>query len=88
MIVQTKTSSLEIAFSRHKIQTPYMYLYLYNERDPQEYCTMTLKSTRFGVLYNERDPQESWMDTAVLSTCPLHTNSGCGEERRIFIGPW
>ena len=24
----------------------------------------------------------------VLSTCPLHTNSGCGKERRIFIGPW
>ena len=22
------------------------------------------------------------------STCPLHTNSGCGEERRILIGPW
>ena len=24
----------------------------------------------------------------VLSTCPLHTNSGCGKERRIIIGPW
>ena len=24
---------------------------------------------------------------AVHSTCPLHTNSGCGEERRILIGP-
>ena len=23
----------------------------------------------------------------VLSTCPLHTNSGCGKERRILIGP-
>ena len=22
------------------------------------------------------------------STCPLHTNSGCGKERRILIGPW
>ena len=22
-----------------------------------------------------------------LSTCPLHTNSGCGKERRILIGP-
>ena len=22
----------------------------------------------------------------VLSTCPLHTNSGCGKERRIIIG--
>ena len=26
--------------------------------------------------------------TLVLSTCPLHTNSGCGKERRISIGPW
>ncbi|CAN0212227.1 unnamed protein product, partial [Ascophyllum nodosum] len=24
----------------------------------------------------------------VLSTCPLHTNSGCGKERRILIGTW
>ena len=24
----------------------------------------------------------------ILSTCPLHTNSGCGKERRILIGPW
>ena len=24
----------------------------------------------------------------VLSTCLLHTNSGCGNERRILIGPW
>ena len=23
-----------------------------------------------------------------FSTCPLHTNSGCGKERRILIGPW
>ena len=26
--------------------------------------------------------------TPVLSTCPLHTNSGCGKERRILIDPW
>ena len=26
--------------------------------------------------------------TPVLSTCPLHTNSGCGKERRIIIDPW
>ena len=26
--------------------------------------------------------------TPVLSTCPLHTNSGCGKERRILFGPW
>ena len=23
-----------------------------------------------------------------LSTCPLPTNSGCGKERQILIGPW
>ena len=23
-----------------------------------------------------------------FSTRPLHTNSGCGKERRILIGPW
>ena len=24
----------------------------------------------------------------VLSTCPLHTISGCGKKRRILTGPW
>ena len=24
----------------------------------------------------------------VLSTCPLHTNSGCRKERSILFGPW
>ena len=24
----------------------------------------------------------------VISTCPLHTISGCGKERKISIGPW
>ena len=24
----------------------------------------------------------------VFSTCPSHTNSGCGKERRISFGPW
>ena len=24
----------------------------------------------------------------VLSTCPLHTNGGCGKEGRILIAPW
>ena len=25
---------------------------------------------------------------SILSTCPLHTNSGCGKERRMLVGPW
>ena len=35
--------------------------------------------TWFPVIHN---------NMPVLSTCPLHTNSGCGKERRILIGPW
>ena len=31
---------------------------------------------------------QCWVFTPVLSTCPLHTNSGCGKERRILVGPW
>ena len=26
--------------------------------------------------------------TYIHTTCPLHTFSGCGKERRILIGPW
>ena len=32
--------------------------------------------------------QHAFTQPPVLSTCPLHTNSGCGKERRILIGPW
>ena len=28
------------------------------------------------------------LDINGLSTCSLHTNNGCGKERRILIGPW
>ena len=31
---------------------------------------------------------QRWVFTPVLSTCPLHTNSGCGKEWRILVGPW
>ena len=34
----------------------------------------------FFILYGALPP--------VLSKCPFHTNSGCGKERRILIGPW
>ena len=33
-------------------------------------------------------PEEKHLTTPVFSTCPLHTNSGYGKERRILIGPW
>ena len=36
-----------------------------------------------GISYNRLQSKPP-----VLSTCPLHTNSGCGKERRILIGPW
>ena len=44
-------------------------------------------------IREEKDKGESGHTThythaGILSTCPLHTNSGCGKERRILIGPW
>ena len=35
--------------------------------------------------YNHRTTESAG---SILSTCPLHTNSGFGKERRILIGPW
>ena len=43
-------------------------------------------------MYNTRQEKEEvvvnyyHISYSVLSTCPLHANSGCGEERRILIG--
>ena len=39
--------------------------------------------TKEGVGSEERIPM---LYSPVLSTCPLHTNSGCGKERRLLIG--
>ena len=52
------------------------------EGTPQEFFSFTLYNCRCLVncFLNSLPP--------VLSTCPLHTNSGCGKERRISIGPW
>ena len=36
------------------------------------------------------DHEQIWplYESAGISRCPLHTNSGCGKERRILIDPW
>ena len=45
--------------------------------------------TKIGAVSNEfRNPLLLSTTPPVLSTCPLHTNSGCVKERRILIGPW
>ena len=33
-------------------------------------------------------PNRPGIVTLLLSTCPLHTNSGWGKERRLLICPW
>ena len=42
-------------------------------------------STRYFNLPQKKGAQRS---SRPPSTCPLHTNSGCGKESRILIGPW
>ena len=51
----------------------------------------SLRNASNTVSRNTALPSESTPSVGpppVLSTCPLHTNSGCGKERRILIGPW
>ena len=47
----------------------------------------------FGfIIYDPSQKRVKIMDNQVCThsplTCPLHTNSGCGKERRMLIGPW
>ena len=50
--------------------------------------TPLLLPTVFAVNFLTRKLYNT-IQSPVLSTCPLHTNSGgCGKERRISIGPW
>ena len=41
---------------------------------------MKLTTDTVEIIYQVMDTKHT-----VLSTCPLHTNSGCGKERRILI---
>ena len=42
-----------------------------------------------AMIVPKRTNQRYTAGTPVLSACPsLHTDSGCGKERRILIGPW
>ena len=54
-----------------------------------------------GWYVHKADIQNKWNDNSstcfccpclminvLVLSCPLHTNSGCGKERRILIGPW
>ena len=42
----------------------------------------------YHIHSNEEIRPIGYIASPVLSTCPLHTNSGCGKERRMLIGPW
>ena len=48
-----------------------------DEQDWEPYAVDTYSAISYDHTYNR----------LILSTCPLHTNSGCGKERRILIGP-
>ena len=45
-----------------------------------EHILMKLTTDTVEIIYQVMDTKHT-----VLSTCPLHTNSGCGKERRILI---
>ena len=68
-------------FSQEAVKwaTDYEYSCVYEIRTGALSCLIT--------FFCGRGPRLNW-PTPVLSTRPLHTNSGCGKERRILIGPW
>ena len=49
-------------------------------------------ASQLVVVKIDRDGNFEWRNevthSPVLSTCLLHTYSGCGKERRIVIGLW
>ena len=51
-----------------------------------EYLHVT-RYTKYERIFDSFEIQVD-VQPPVLSTCPLHTKSGCGKERRILIGPW
>ena len=53
--------------------------YHYNTREEQTPTYAEVLPWSLSVYEHKHTP--------ILSTCPLHTNSGCGKEGRILIGP-
>ena len=59
-----------------------------NEEMSKTY-NMFRKSTERAVTNSTSvAPPNKYCPPMYISTCPLHTISGCGKERRILIGPW
>ena len=84
---------------RQKISTCQGY-YTYNVPRPLQICAWSQSSIRNAKRCKYKQWQSGLSASCitllirpsihppVLSACPLHTNSGCGKERRILIGPW
>ena len=48
---------------------------------------LTSQRQKVSKLLTEQPP--GWQVSKIyISICPLHTISGCGQERRILFGPW
>ena len=49
-------------------------------------------SLRHKATFHSTDATNRYISTRIyspiLSSCSLHTNSGCGKRRRILVGPW
>ena len=64
-----------------------------NASGPSEHSPVRGENVK-TFRWDHRLPRQNHMTfrrvpfSPVLLTCPRHTNSGCGKERRILIGPW
>ena len=60
----------------------------YRERSQAGDVAISMGRAHRRVGDKGHDNMRTWYRPPVLSTCPLHTDSECGKERRILIGPW
>ena len=68
------------AYSRDSSRIPRRRPFVYLNRHTPSGQTRIYRVTQLRIDGVQLKP--------VFSTCPLHTNSGYGKERRILIGPW
>ena len=67
---------------------PFLYAFHAHLRFPVDLVWFRLSCDHGWIRSGSVNVRKQQQQPPVLSTYPLHTNSGRGKERRILIGPW
>ena len=82
---QAESNAYSRDSSRFPRRRPFIYTTIRDRVSPEfirsRNCLPMASTAESPTAQGQKSPP-------VLSICPLHTDRGCGKERRIFIGPW